>query len=138
MRRAAAMVALVVTLSGCATGGAPMSTPSSGRPPFQTVSPAVPSTPAPTATGPAAVPPAKWQAILADLESRGVPTDDVTVVSVEAVTWNNGALGCPKPGQTYTQALVNGMKVVVSADGKTYDYRFGNGDTAKLCAPGLK
>jgi len=85
---------------------------------------------------PADVPAAKWDAIAHDLADRGV-TGTPTLVSSEAVTWNNGALGCPQPGGTYTQALINGMRVVVSVDGKTYDYRFGAGDAAKLCVPGV-
>jgi hypothetical protein len=128
MRRGAAALAVAsVLLSGCASGGAPMSTPSSGRPPFRTVSPT------PSASAPAEVPSARWSAIIADLARRGVSTDDVGVVSATSVTWNNGALGCPQPGASYTQALVDGMKVVVTAGGKTWDYRFGNGDTPKLC-----
>jgi hypothetical protein len=118
-------VALALALSGCVTGGTPMSTPSS--------SPSASSTP--DSSG--AVPAAKWTAILADLSGRGVATDDVQLVSARSVTWNSGALGCPKPGSSYTQALVNGMQVVVSAAGKQYDYRFGSSDTPKLCE-GLK
>ena len=125
MKRTIVAVALALALSGCVTGGNPMSTPSS--------SPSASSTPG----GGGSVPSAKWAAILADLSGRGVATDDVQLVSARSVTWNSGALGCPKPGRSYTQALVNGMQVVVSAAGKQYDYRFGNGDTPRLCE-GLK
>ncbi|MGC3995249.1 MAG: hypothetical protein QM779_14230 [Propionicimonas sp.] len=126
MRRAAVAVALVVLLSGCASGGTAMSTPT----------PSASGTPAsasPSPTGTNAVPAARWTAILADLEKRGVPTDDVQVVSARTVTWNSGALGCPQPGKMYTQALVDGLQVVVSAGGKQYDYRFGHSDNPKLC-----
>jgi hypothetical protein len=30
---------------------------------------------------------------------------------VEEVLWSDGALGCPQPGQSYTQALVPGWRV---------------------------
>jgi hypothetical protein len=38
------------------------------------------------------------------------------VVQAEAVTWPDGALGCPEPGIVYTQALVPGYWVVVEAE----------------------
>ena len=43
--------------------------------------------------------------------------EDVTVVSYEDVTWPDGALGCPEPGMSYTQALVPGARLVLEADG---------------------
>ncbi len=128
-------LAVAVLVAGCSSGGSPMSTPSSARPPFQTTTPL----PSESGGGQAAesVPPKRWAAILGDLANRGVPTDAVELVSAESVTWPNGALGCPKPGVSYTQALVYGMKVVVSVAGTPYDYRFGNSDQPKLCT-GLK
>jgi len=62
----------------------------------------------------------------------GVPVDQVVVVSAEAVTFPDGSLGCPQPGMVYTQALVDGYKIVAEAGGKTYDYR-GTGSTFRLC-----
>jgi hypothetical protein len=61
-----------------------------------------------------------------------VPVDQVTVVSAEAVTFPDGSLGCPQPGMVYTQAMVDGYKIVAEAGGKTYDYR-GSGSTFRLC-----
>ena len=55
------------------------------------------------------------------------------LVSAQSVTWNSGALGCPKPGMSYTQAMVDGMQVIVAVDGTPYDYRFGRTDTPVLC-----
>jgi hypothetical protein len=81
---------------------------------------------------PVDVPAARWDAIVNDLAARGVSAAP-TLVSAEAITWPDGSLGCGKPGESYTQALVDGMRVVVEADGKTYDYRFGTSDTPKLC-----
>jgi hypothetical protein len=45
------------------------------------------------------------------------------VVRAESVTWSDGSLGCPRPGQTYTQALVPGYWVVLEFEGREYDYR---------------
>jgi len=81
---------------------------------------------------PAVVPTARWNAILDDLDARGV-TGPADLVSAKAVTWQDGALGCPKPGVSYTQAIVEGMQVVVEVAGIAFDYRFGTGDTPLLC-----
>jgi hypothetical protein len=102
--------------------------PASSRPPFLT------TTPGPIASPgtPTDVPAERWDAIVADLAGRGV-TGTPELVSARAVTWNNGALGCPHPGVSYTQALVPGMQVVVSVEGTSYDYRFGRTDSPRLC-----
>lgn len=81
---------------------------------------------------PTEVPADRWAAIEDDLRTRGVDGTP-ELVSAEAVTFSDGSLGCPSPGQSYTQALVDGMRVVVSVDGVSYDYRFGGGGAPKLC-----
>ncbi|MBD3756751.1 MULTISPECIES: hypothetical protein [Microbacterium] len=137
----AATALIALTLSACAagpggTGGGSSTSGTTGtpgasastRPPLQTTTPGAI---APTGT-PVEVPPDRWDAIVADLTDRGV-TATPELVSAEAVTFNDGSLGCASPGQSYTQAQVDGMRVVVTSDGKTYDYRFGNGPTPKLC-----
>lgn len=136
MRRtlgAASAAALALMLAACASGATmsdPTPTPpASTRPPFQTTTPGPVD---PTGT-PTDVPPARWDAIVADLSSRGV-ADAPELVSATAVTFSDGSLGCASPGQSYTQALVDGMRVVVTAGDKTYDYRFGTGDDPVLCA----
>ena len=48
-----------------------------------------------------------------------VPVDQLTIERAEAVTWNDGSLGCPEPGMMYTQALVDGYWVVIRAGPKT-------------------
>ncbi|MFT4295428.1 MAG: hypothetical protein QM582_08445 [Micropruina sp.] len=55
------------------------------------------------------------------------------MISVEKVRFNDGSLGCAQPGVKYTQSQVDGMRVIVEADGRRYDYRFGNGDVPRLC-----
>ena len=62
----------------------------------------------------------------------GVPAGQVTVISAEAVTFPDGSLGCPQPGMAYTQALVDGYKIIAEAGGKTYDFR-GTGSTFSQC-----
>ena len=73
-----------------------------------------------------------------------VSAGDVKVLSAQAVNWPNGALGCPKPGVMYTQAIVPGYRVELEAGGRRFTYnasakgafkrcdnRFGGGMTPK-------
>jgi hypothetical protein len=77
--------------------------------------------------------PATLQPIVADAANRaGVTPDQVVVVSAESVTFPDGGLGCPEPGMAYTQMLVDGYKIVLEANGITYDYR-GSGTNFRLC-----
>lgn len=76
--------------------------------------------------------------IIADLsEKLGIKQSDIQVVQAEAVVWRDGSLGCPKPGRFYTQALVDGYKVVLEANKVSYDYHAGNRGNFFLCQPDL-
>lgn len=74
------------------------------------------------------------EAAMADLAGRlAVPSETVTVLSFEWVTWNDGSLGCPQPGMVYTQALVEGSRAVLSVEGVSYSYHAGRGGRPSLC-----
>ena len=60
----------------------------------------------------------------------------VDVITAEAVTWNDGSLGCPEPGMFYTQALVDGYQVILQAGDKELDYRVGAGGGFRICEGG--
>jgi hypothetical protein len=64
---------------------------------------------------------------------KGLAAKDVKVVSAEAVNWPNGALGCPKPGSMYTQAIVPGYRVVLEAGGERFNYHASKRGQFKLC-----
>ena len=73
---------------------------------------------------------------IADLRTRiDAPDADITVVSVEEVEWPDGSIGCPQPGMSYTQAIVNGTKIVLEYNGITYDYHQGGSRPVFYCAP---
>ena len=77
---------------------------------------------------------AAQEAAVADLAQRlGVDAAEITVSSTEAVTWRDGSLGCSEPGMMYTQALVEGTRVVLEAEGQRYEYHAGGNRTAFLC-----
>src|SRR6185295_10876567 len=80
-----------------------------------------------------ALPTSVIEPVVADVAKlAAIPADQVTVISAEAVTFPDGSLGCPQPGMAYTQALVDGYKIVAEAGGKTYDFR-GSGSSFRQC-----
>jgi hypothetical protein len=59
----------------------------------------------------------------ADLAGRlGIEPESVTLSGATPVTWRSGALGCPEPGMSYTQALVPGIWIMMRADDRVYRY----------------
>ena len=63
------------------------------------------------------------EAALDDAANRSTTARaDIKVTSAEPVTWSDGSLGCPKPGMTYTQALVAGYRIVLQAGEQTLNY----------------
>jgi hypothetical protein len=65
-----------------------------------------------------------------------VTREQLVIVRAQSVVWNDGSLGCPEPGQMYTQALINGYWVVIEAAGQTYDFRVDAGGRFHLCPAG--
>jgi hypothetical protein len=121
-----ALVAAGVGATGCAQ-----------RPPTR---PAPTPTPTPTPTPmPMPIPPSLTletavQAALADASRRtGLAVEALQLHSAEAVTWRDGALGCPQPGRAYTQALVPGYRVRIRAQGQLLHYHAGSRGAVLLC-----
>jgi hypothetical protein len=114
-----------------AVTGAPEPTPISTAIPDPSI-PLSPVTPVPgDGTG---VPQGILDAVLADAAARtGVAVADITVVEAAAVTWPNGALGCPQKGFLYTDMIAPGYHVIVEAGGRQLDYRFGISGAPSLC-----
>jgi len=55
-------------------------------------------------------------------KNLNVPSDQITVFEVTAVTWRDASLGCPKPGVDYIRVETPGFNIVLEAGGKTYNY----------------
>lgn len=71
---------------------------------------------------------------ITDLANRlEVEETSVAVVTAKEVTWPDGSLGCPEPGKVYTQALVDGSRVVLEHDGTRYSYHAGADDRPFRC-----
>lgn len=72
---------------------------------------------------------------VATLAARlGVDTGAISVVVEENVTWSDGSIGCPQPGMSYTQALVDGRRVVLSHAGVEYHYHGARNGPLSYCA----
>jgi hypothetical protein len=72
--------------------------------------------------------------IIVDLMNiSGTAREDILVVRAEAVVWNDGSLGCAKPGEFYIQMMINGYWVVLEVEGVEYDYRVSDKGSFKLC-----
>lgn len=73
-----------------------------------------------------------------DLARRAlVKPETITVVSATEQQWSDGALGCPKPGEIYTQAIVPGYRAVLQAGGEKYAYHSDQRGHFIVCGSGL-
>lgn len=66
----------------------------------------------------------------------GLPAREMKVVSLESVTWRNGSLGCPRPGMSYTDALVPGYRIRLQVGRQVWDYHASERGSLALCPPG--
>ena len=58
-----------------------------------------------------------------DLAKRlDVKVESVLLLNARTVTWRSGALGCPKPGMAYTDALVPGVSIFLKVDNSLHAY----------------
>lgn len=152
MRRAAGALLLAVLVAACgdpapslttspfadeAVPPASASTTSTSKPPVD----GLPGERIPNTTMPPGVtgeiPEGLLSEVTTDAAGRsGVPAHEIMVVRGEAVVWPDGSLGCPAPGEAYTQATVEGYWIVLSADGHEYDFRTTAAGYFKLCEGG--
>jgi hypothetical protein len=66
-------------------------------------------------------------------ERTGVAESDIEVEELSMVTWPDGAIGCPEPDVMYTQALVEGYRIVLDADGTQLHYHGAIGEDPFYC-----
>ena len=125
---------LAIAALACACAGEPP--PSAATVPPLTPSPPperVPeSAPQPPVVG--EVPADLVEKLRADLARQpGVDAQDARVIRAESVTWPNGGLGCPTPGEMYTQSTEPGYLVEFRAGARVYSYHATRRGYFKLC-----
>jgi hypothetical protein len=67
-------------------------------------------------------------------EELGLPTRRVRILEVVSYVWPDTSLGCPIPGETYTQQTVDGYRIVLAAGDNEYIFHT-DFDRAVPCDP---
>jgi hypothetical protein len=126
------------------TAPQPTSTPAPSTPPIEATVPLQGEHPESESTQPAPVtaPAQSVQpeaeplvaAARTDLDQRlGVPEGEIAVISVEAVEWRDGSLGCPAPGMAYIQVITPGFRVILQVGGIEYEYHTDTRQSVVFC-----
>jgi hypothetical protein len=119
------MLAALIVTAACTSSGSAVGSGSTGEP--GSASP-------PDMSGGTALPAAIIDPIVADAAARlAVDPSTVKIVAAEARTYGDGSLGCPQPGEMYTQALVDGYQVIVEVNGTRLDYRGSGPGRFRIC-----
>jgi len=119
MRLAMGLALIVSVLTACASG-ATSSTPITPR---QGASPVVPPESA-----------AAVDAAMADAANHlGVSTDALRLEQVQVREWSDSSLGCPQPGQLYSQVVTPGYLIVITSGSRQLEYHTDERTRVTLC-----
>jgi len=66
-------------------------------------------------------------------QQLGIEEQAISIEAVRRVNWRSGALGCPKPGMSYTQALVPGVLILLKVGATPYGYHARINGTPFFC-----
>src|ERR1051326_3086824 len=94
--------------------------------------------PAPTPPpSPVAVPPESAAAVEAARQAAathlGITADQLQASRVEAQQWPDASLGCPQPGQLYSQIVTPGYLVIVTSGNHQLEYHTDARGRVVLC-----
>ena len=128
--RVIAATILVLIVAACSAGAGATAPPASHtRPPVVTLPPS-----ASPSSETSIVPDELLDPVLADAAQRtAADPSAIQVVQATSTTWNDGSLGCPERGVMYTQAIVDGYRLIVEANGQKLDYRVPVQGGFKIC-----
>ena len=140
-RLAVTLTAVLLATSAC-SGDDPTPSATSGKPTSTGSAPSSPSsTASPTPSGPGTAAPDELRArptvaaAIADAAKRQkLRPDEVVVAAWSPVTWNDGSLGCPAKGKSYTQALVEGELLLLQTETGLFQYNAKAGGPFSYCA----
>lgn len=122
------MLAALIVLTGCSAGSGAGRSGSIGPSASSPDDSGIPG------TSTSALPASIIDPIVADAAARlGVDPSTVKIVAAEARTYGDGSLGCPRPGEMYTQAVVDGYQVIVEVNGTRLDYRGSGPGRFRIC-----
>ena len=127
-------IAVTIGLAGCASqlGASPAGSPDPTRAIHS--SPELPTVPSADDPVTGEVPEEIMAGILADAADRtGEEPERIEIIHAVSVTCNDGSLGCPEPGMSYTMALVDGYHVILEAGDEELDYRVMAQGGFRLC-----
>lgn len=69
-----------------------------------------------------------------DLARRiSVAVERIDVLEAAAVVWPDAGAGCPQPGMRYKQVPVDGARIRLRAEGRSYEYHSGGRRGLFLC-----
>jgi hypothetical protein len=63
----------------------------------------------------------------------GVSASELSVERIEAREWSDSSLGCPQPGNLYSQIVTPGFLIVISSRGKQLEYHSDARGRVVLC-----
>lgn len=64
----------------------------------------------------------------------GVSQDQLRVESVQPEQWPDSSLGCPQPGEMYSQIVTPGFLIVITSGSKRLEYHTDGRSRVKLCS----
>jgi hypothetical protein len=133
------IVLCALIASSCAGATEPASKPASPRgiaPPTRIPYTQPADSPGGEAVATSAMPRGVRRAVVADAARRFKVSESAVVLAhAEQLTWSDGSLGCPQPGQMYTQALVPGFRVVASTPEGDFLYHTDSHGQVLVCGP---
>ena len=127
------LVTILLLLVGCGAAQPAATAPFTARP-LPTPTPVVVIVPSQTPQPSDTLPQGLIDQAVADLAQRlGIAPSQITVLVAERLTWPDGSLGCPQKGMLYTQALVDGFRILLVAHGVEYAYHGADGGEPFYC-----
>ena len=64
---------------------------------------------------------------------RDIDKEQIALAAVKAVNWPDTSLGCPEPGMVYAQVITRGYRILLSYDGRIYQYHSDQGNRVIYC-----
>jgi hypothetical protein len=129
VRRALVILAVLGgLLTACESGAAAQPTPGAAPPaitPFESAAPSPTAGspgPAVSTTVPPEAVPVVERAKQEAAARASVPVSQIQVISIARVAWPDSSLGCPQPGQMYSQIVTPGYKIILQAGNATVEY----------------